>query len=103
MWRSKEQLAREQLERYANCFKKDMLTVHELTSCVLELLADSSDRLALWASAPAEVREHVIKCLKEFGVPPFVIFSISADKEWCAAQAARQREVAAELLRIGAD
>jgi hypothetical protein len=91
-----------QLQRYANGLASGLLTVPEVASAVLDVLADAADRAALWASAPAGLWGRVMAHLAEVGgagVPPaFWIGPGEPDPARRAVHTARRRAVAAELL-----
>ena len=90
------------LERYARGLESGLLTVPEVASAVLEVLAESAERARHWADAPASLRLAVPAYLAEVGavnVPPaFWIGPGEPDPVRRAAHTALRREVAAWLL-----
>ena len=90
------------LEGYARGLESGLLTVPEVASAVLNELADAPDPVALWACAPASLRDSVLAYLAEVGaanIPPaFWIGPGEPDPARRAAHTARRRAVAAELL-----
>jgi len=90
------------LQRYADGLASGLLTVPEVTSSVLEMLAESADRVELWASAPAALRRSVLAYVAEIGaanVPPmFWIGPGESDPARRAARTVLRREIAAQLL-----
>jgi hypothetical protein len=55
------------LQKYADGFTSGTLTVSEVASSVIDLLAESPDRIKLWASAPATLRQSIPVYLAEIG------------------------------------
>jgi hypothetical protein len=89
-----------QLQKMVDRLASGLLSVPEVTAWVLDRLAVSPNRAELWAGAPAALREPVMAYLVRVGLdglPPVFYFGPS-DPVWYAQQAARRREVAAELL-----
>lgn len=90
------------LQRYTDGLASGLLTAPEVASAGLDVLTASADRIALWASASAALRRSVLAYLASVGpadVPPtFWIGPGEPDPARRAADAARRRAVAAELL-----
>jgi hypothetical protein len=90
------------LQRYADLLASGLLTAPEVSSSVLEMLAESADRAGLWAGAPAALRGAVLAYLAEIGpanVPPmFWIGPGESDPARRATSTALRREIAARLL-----
>lgn len=91
-----------QLQRLAASLASGLLSVSEVASSILEVLAESADRAGLWTGSPTELREQVLTYLAEIGadeVPPmFWIGPGEPDPIMRAAHTARRRLVARELL-----
>ena len=92
----------EMLERYARRLESGAVTVPEVASAVLEMLAESRDRAGLWSSAPPALRVRVLQYVAEVGaanIPPaFWLGPGERNPARRAAHTARRRELAAELL-----
>jgi len=91
-----------QLQKYARGLSTGLLSVSEVTSAVLEMLAKSANRVELWAGAPVELRRSVRAYVSEVGeneIPPlFLIGPGEMDPIKRAEHTALRRLVAAELL-----
>ena len=91
-----------QMQKYSRGLSSGLLSASEVTSAVLELLADSSNRVELWAGSPAHLRKTVRAYVSEVGadqIPPlFLIGPGETDPIKRSEQTALRRLVAAELL-----
>jgi hypothetical protein len=90
------------LERYARLLESGLLSVAEVSSAVLSMLADALDPAGMWAGVPAALRRPVLAYLAEVGAanisPAFWIGPGEPDPTKRATHTARRRAIAAELL-----
>jgi hypothetical protein len=93
-------------ERYSELLAEGVISTVEATASVLDVLAEAGpDGLKLWAAAPEPLWSEVMAFLTSRGlasVPLAWVIGVN-DPEWQAAQTARRRAVAAELLASAAE
>ena len=88
------------LEQYAQGLESGLLSTVEVVAVVLDVLADSPDAAALWASAPETLRQEVYDYLSRVGpanVPEYWVIGVN-DAGTRAIQTARRQAVATRLL-----
>jgi hypothetical protein len=89
-----------QLERYSQHLEAGNITALKVVGVTLDILAEATDRAALWASAPKVLKDAVMDYLARKGpggVPPKWVIGVN-DPEWRAAVTARRQAVATELF-----